>query len=225
MTGCSNEILDKLYEAYCIAYERGEAYSVRRLISIFKRMGVIRAEKILDKSAKIDTIKSTGNHTDGGPGSGHHGHKGVKGQRGGSAPSNTSVNGGDIIEEEATVELVQISASGANAPCKGFEHRGTAKWKIKKHGGPYANMTVEEYEKHAIDLLKRACDDRIDGYQDHEGAICRFDRETGEYAKGFPGSHIKTCFYPGLKRKTGEVDLQKSIAYFERHKEDEAIEE
>ncbi len=157
----------------------------------------------LDFSGKPDRIDSRIPHSDGGPGSGNFGHKGVPGQVGGSAPT--------------------ALAHGENIPCVGFEHKKTLAWKRKKHGGMYSNMTDGEYETHAINFLKQKCGGTIDGYLDKDGAICRFDTKTGEFAKGFPGGYVKTCFNPGYSERSRSFSLERAQRYFDKHKSEEAI--
>ena len=140
--------------------------------------------------------------SDGGPGSGNFNHNGVPGQVGGSAPA--------------------ASARGENVPCVGFEHKRTLAWKRKKHGGMYSSMTDSEYEAHAITFLKQKCGGAIDGYLDKDGAICRFDTKTGEFAKGFPGGYVKTCFNPGDSEKNQTFSLERAQRYFDKHKAEEA---
>lgn len=70
-------------------------------------------------------------------------------------------------------------------------------------------MSIEEYEEHAISLLKKPCGDEIDGYLANDGSVCRFNTTTGEFAKGYPGGYIKTCFNPGHNEKE-EVPEKKS---------------
>lgn len=162
----------------------------------------LKCRNPIDKSPQSVTIRYQDTSTDGGPGSGNHGHKGVPGQVGGSAPT--------------------ASARGENTSCVGFEHKRTLAWKRKKHGGMYSSMTDSEYETRAINFLKQECGGSIDGYLDKDGAICRFDTETGEFAKGFPGSYVKTYFNPGYKEKNHTFSLERAQRYFDKHKSEES---
>ena len=120
-------------------------------------------------------------------------HPGRPGQVGGSAP--------------------KTSATGKNEPCVGFEHKKTAKYKLKKHGEEYEGLTLE-----------KECGEDIDGYLQKDGAFVRFDKKTGDFAVGFPGSYLKTMFNPGYKN--GKFSLERAIREFEKYrKRDEAVEE
>ena len=56
-----------------------------------------------------------------------------------------------------------------------------------------------------------------------DGAVCRFNRSTGEYAKGIPGGKLITCMAAKVNPKTGEANLESSIKYFEKQREKEGI--
>ena len=125
------------------------------------------------------------------------------------------------------IPLEKISANGKNVRCKGFKHKGTASYKASnKHKADYKDMTEDEFEKHAQDLLEKACDENIRGYKMKDGSICRFNWQTGEYAKGYPGGNLRSCFFPrSMQNKEGPVDLGYARRYFLRMKEDEAYED
>lgn len=159
--------------------------------------------ELLTQGDQQVTIKPSATSNDGGPGSGNHGHKGVPGEVGGSAPT--------------------ASAKGENVACQGFEHKKTAAWKIRKHKSAYSGMSIEEYEEHAISLLKKPCGDDFDGYLANDGSVCRFNTTTGEFAKGYPGGYIKTCFNPGYNEKNGKFSLERANRYFQNHKAEEEV--
>lgn len=145
---------------------------------------------------------------DGGPGSGNFGHGGRPGEIGGSSSEESS--------------KPQISAKGVNAATKGYEHKKTRKYKFGKHGADgYAGLTEEQYEQKGIDLLMKPCEGDIDGYSTPEGSIVRFDKSTGDFAKGFPGEYMKTLFNPGYSK--GKFKLERALDYFNRKKQEEEV--
>lgn len=140
------------------------------------------------------------------------------------------LKGMDFSEAESTGDNVskhysspypieEISAEGENKPCKGFSQKGLKKHKDSRHKEQYEGMTDEQYEDHARKLLQKKCGEHILGYRSADGSICRFNSLTGEYAKGYPGGDIKTCFFvtrKGTDPKT--MDLGWAREYFEREK-------
>lgn len=115
--------------------------------------------------------------------------------------------------------IEEISAKGPNKPCVGFTQDGLARHKSSKHAAQYARMTDEQYNQHAINLLKKACGEDIDGYRCSDGSVCRFNKLTGEYAKGFPGGIIKTCFFPTEQGSDPtKIDIDFCRGYFARRK-------
>lgn len=88
------------------------------------------------------------------------------------------------------------SPYGINRPCESFVSQAKLDDHFNRHGDELNIHSKEEYVKRANDLLTKPCGGDIDGYMDEEGAICRFDRRTCEYVKGFPGGVIKTYFIP-----------------------------
>ena len=128
---------------------------------------------------------------------------------------------------DSPIPFEKISAEGKNERCKGFAKGTTAGYKSsEKHTKDYGHMTSAEFEKHAQDLLEKACDENIRGYRMKDGSICRFNWQTGEYAKGYPGAHLRSCFYPRAKSNAdGKVDVEYARRYFMRQKEKEAYDE
>lgn len=121
-----------------------------------------------------------------------------------------------------------VSASGKNDPPEGFASAQKAKKHYDKHVGKdnatlYIGMSRADYETHAKEFLSKACDENIDGYKTSDGAICRFDKRTGEYAKGYPGGVIKTCMVAKVNRETGESNLETAKEYFEARKAKEGV--
>lgn len=119
--------------------------------------------------------------------------------------------------------MEQISAEGENFPCKGFSEKNLQVHKEQRHPEQYANMTAEEYNEHAKKLLMKKCGPDIWGYRCSDGSICRFNRLTGEYAKGYPGGNIKTCFYPTRLNAADPTDIDLDFArnYYMARKEAE----
>lgn len=160
----------------------------------------------IDKSDEMCYNNSIHKNIDGGKGSGNFGHSGVPGEVGGSAPA--------------------ASAKGENAPCVGFSSPDKLSYHAGRHGSREMGFNSEaEYLKHSIDFLKQPCSDTIDGYITKDGQVCRFDRTTGEYAKGIPGGKITTCFIARFNEKTGKANLEAANKYFDRCKNREGVEE
>ena len=120
------------------------------------------------------------------------------------------------VKYKSPYPIEQISATGENHPCKGFAPSELKRHKNINHEGQYDNMTDEQYERHAINLLKKKCGKDIFGYRCSDGSVCRFNNLTGEFAKGYPGGYVKTCFYPTKLNPDGTktFDLEYARAYF-----------
>jgi len=119
--------------------------------------------------------------------------------------------------------IEQISAEGENKPCKGFSEKGLKRHKEGRHKDQYEHLTDEQYEARARKLLQKKCGEHILGYRCSDGAVCRFNALTGEYAKGYPGGDIKTCFYPtNPYLESTKIDLNYARKYFEARKKEEA---
>lgn len=162
----------------------------------------------LDKSTNtsiIYNIITSLSQDEGNSNSGNHGHNGVPGQVGGSAP--------------------KASPRGENPKCKGFENTRKLKAHTKKHLAEYGDMTEEQYVEHAKEFLAQPCSDTIDGYMTESGEIVRFDRTTGEYAKGVPGGKLTTCYFAKRNKKTGKVNLELANRYFDKIKAEEGVED
>ena len=160
----------------------------------------------IDKSRKIGYNNIIHKNNDGGEGSGNFGHKGIPGEVGGSAPS--------------------ASAKGENVPCVGFARPDKLSYHAGYHGMKEMGLKSEdEYLNHAIEFLKQPCSDTIDGYVTEDGQVCRFNRTTGEYAKGVPGGKITTCFIARFNEKTGKANLEAANRYFDKCKTKEGVEE
>ena len=75
-------------------------------------------------------------------------------------------------------------------------------------------MSAAEYTEHAKEFLMQPCSDKVDGYATSNGEVVRFNRATGEYAKGVPGGRIVT-----------KSNLDLANDYFDRLKAAEGVED
>ncbi len=162
-------------------------------------------EKFISKYLTISISKDTIQlkEYDGGPGSGRY-------------PKGSGKN-----PKSAT----KVSARGENIECTGFANKKLLEAHVKRHGKEFPGMNEVQYVEHAKNFLKQKCSDTIDGYKTKDGEICRFDKTTGEYAKGIPGNQIRTCFIAKYNKKTGKSDLKAANKYFKNLKEAEGIED
>ena len=86
-------------------------------------------------------------------------------------------------------------------------------------------MSAAEYTAHAQDFLSQPCSDTVDGYATGDGEVVRFDRTTGEYAKGVHGGRIVTCYIAKYSEKDGTSNLNLANDYFDRLKAAEGVED
>jgi hypothetical protein len=123
--------------------------------------------------------------------------------------------------------IEEISATGENKPCLGFAPGQLDYHKNVLHSGQYDGMTDEQYEDHAINLLKKKCGKDVLGYRCSDGCVCRFNNLTGEFAKGYPGGNVKTCFFPTRINPDGTktFDLEFARQYYRRMKRDESFDD
>lgn len=143
---------------------------------------------------------------DGGSGSGNHGHGGRPGKIGGSLGKSS------------------VSSRGKNEPCIAFEE-GRLKSHHNKHGKEVNAKDENDYFKKGRDFLKQPCGGNIDGYSTKDGLVCRFNRKTGEYAKGQPGGYLKTYFKARYNEKTGKSNINAANKYFDEIKNKEGLED
>ena len=143
-------------------------------------------------------------------------------EKGGSADNSTFLRevGKRPFVKGSPYPLKEISAEGANKPCQGFTKNNLVVHKDTRHKEQYANLSYQQYEDRARRLLEKKCGPDIWGYRTSNGCICRFNRLTGEYAKGFPGGNILTCFYPTRMNQADKtkIDLDFARDYFNRQK-------
>ncbi len=186
---CSMQELDQLRPSLFQPF----ADSLDRLTEILEKKTSENFQIGVDKSAESGII--TG---DGGQGSGFPNHAGNRGHVGGSSPRG--------------------SATGANQACTGFANTKKLNGHVKKHLHQYPGMTKTQYVKHAIKFLQQPCGGDIDGYITADGKVVRFNMATGEYASGYPGSHLCTCFFAKYNDATGQSDIRKANNYFKYDK-------
>ena len=86
-------------------------------------------------------------------------------------------------------------------------------------------MSAAEYTEHAKEFLMQPCSDKVDGYATSNGEVVRFNRATGEYAKGVPGGRIVTCYIAQFSEKEGKSNLDLANDYFDRLKAAEGMED
>lgn len=98
-----------------------------------------------------------------------------------------------------------ISATGENPSCGGFietadKPKLTDHYEYHGKEPAFANMSKDEYDKFAEEFLMKPCSDTVLGgvitetYGDTKiKAIVRYDKNSGIFAKGYPGGYIKTC--------------------------------
>lgn len=130
-----------------------------------------------------------------------------------------------------------VTGRGENESCTGFgwvpDEYGVMRDGLELHlkhmdEPPFDEMTPEEYEKWAIDFLKKPADgEKILGFIGKEETpdgktvsfIVRYDKETGIFAKGYPGGKLMTCFKAKYKfENSTEIDPEwkkKADEYYE----------
>lgn len=155
------------------------------------------------ENRKIKVLESS--NEDGGRNSGNHNHGGRPGKVGGSTP--------------------KPSARGANQRCTGFATEKLLRDHIKRHLREYPGFDEAMYVEHAKDFLSQPCSEDVDGYVTKQGEVVRFNRKTGEYAKGVPNGRIVTCFIARYNQVTGKSNLVAANRYFDREKETEGVTE
>lgn len=65
----------------------------------------------------------------------------------------------------------------------------------KRHAeGHYQDLTVEQYEERALDLLSQEIGGDIHGFKAKDGTVIRYNSATGDYAIGVPGERVKTMY-------------------------------
>lgn len=119
------------------------------------------------------------------------------------------------------------SPYGENVPCTGMKNT-ECEDDHKDHWVEVGVSSQEEYNKKAIDFIKQPVGGDIDGYlrkpapgTSMKPVVVRFNRKTGEIAFGIPGSFFLSYYKAKYNKETGESNLSKANAYFDRLKQRE----
>ena len=82
---------------------------------------------------------------------------------------------------------------------------------FKDHGKEFGDITIEEYQKMASDLLSKQTSDKILGYQIEDRRV-RYDVENNVYVLGNPLTFkIRTMFKPELGREYYDGEITKDL--------------
>jgi gp35 len=82
---------------------------------------------------------------------------------------------------------------------------------FKDHGKEFGDITIEEYQKMASDLLSKQTSDKILGYQTEHRRV-RYDVENNVYVLGNPKVHkINTMFKPDLGKEYYDGEFKKDM--------------
>lgn len=82
---------------------------------------------------------------------------------------------------------------------------------FKNHGKEFGDITIEEYQKMASDLLSKPTSDKILGYQTELRRV-RYDIDNNIYVLGNPKVHkINTMFKPDLGREYYDGEIAKDL--------------
>lgn len=82
---------------------------------------------------------------------------------------------------------------------------------FKNHGKEFGDITIEEYQKMASDLLSKQTSDKILGYQIEDRRV-RYDVENNMYVLGNPLTFkIRTMFKPELGREYYDGEITKDL--------------
>ena len=82
---------------------------------------------------------------------------------------------------------------------------------FKDHGKEFGDITIEEYQKMASDLLSKPTSDKILGYQTELRRV-RYDIDNNIYVLGNPKVHkINTMFKPDLGREYYDGEIAKDL--------------
>ena len=82
---------------------------------------------------------------------------------------------------------------------------------FKSHGKEFGDITIEEYQKMASDLLSKPTSDKILGYQTELRRV-RYDIDNNIYVLGNPKVHkINTMFKPDLGREYYDGEIAKDL--------------
>ena len=82
---------------------------------------------------------------------------------------------------------------------------------FKAHGKEFGNITIEDYQKMASDLLSKQTSDKILGYQTEHRRV-RYDINNNNYVLANPKTFkIKTMFKPNLGKKYYDGEFKKDM--------------
>lgn len=92
------------------------------------------------------------------------------------------------------------SADGANDfAVKGFRNRQKLNNHFQNgrtHKSEYPNMTKQQYEQRALELVQSPVGGNILGHKDKDDNVIRYDASTNDFVKGHPQEGVKTMFKP-----------------------------
>lgn len=94
------------------------------------------------------------------------------------------------------------NSQGKNVFRMGFSEKNLQKH-FEKHGREYPNITKEEYDAIALELIQSETSDDILGYKTSNGAIVRYRISTNDFVKGYPNTAIATMFKPKGSSEAG----------------------
>lgn len=119
---------------------------------------------------------------------------------------------------------MKVSARGKNKRCTGFKTPQKLQEHWDKHASEFPGCKNKyEYKKKGLDFLMQECNEDVDGYKTENGEVARFNRKTGEFAKGIPGKALITYYV--AKMENGKPDLKKANSYFNMWKRNEGIDD
>lgn len=108
-----------------------------------------------------------------------------------------------------------MSAKGVNKFSKGFS-KENLKEHFNNHGHQYANMTAEDYNNYALDLIQQPVSNDVLEYKTTKGAVVRYKVSTNDYVKGYPNTGIATMYKP-------KGNKLKGYAYYKKLETSEGI--
>ena len=87
------------------------------------------------------------------------------------------------------------SITGKNTFGTGFKGQSGAKHLGKRQReGHYKDLTEEQYQAKALDLLQQEVGGDVDGFETEQGDIVRWSRVTNDYAVGKPGEMVRSMY-------------------------------
>lgn len=110
-----------------------------------------------------------------------------------------------------------VSATGENRFEEGFTEKNLERH-FKKHGNDYPDMSMEEYDDYAMNLVQSAVSKDILGYKTADGAVVRYRVSSNDFVKGYPKGGIATMYKP-------RGDGSKGLEYYKRKKKEESVDD